>query len=482
MSYTVAQNTSFLTIASVLQKAISFVYFTIVARLIGVSGTGVYFYAIAFTTIFIVVADFGLGPVLTREAARYPDQSEKYVNVVFTSKLIFGVFTYLLVFALANLLRYSDDLKNLIFISGITMFFDNIHSVFFSIFRARKNLVIESIGIVLAQLITLIIGTVALLLKAPLYWLILAYTIPSILLAIYAAITVVKTYPVHLKLTLDKVVLKMFLVMSLPFAGAAIINRLYSYGDSILMSKILSEKELGWWSVPYKVVYAFQFIPSALAASVYPALSSFYLTDKPRLVDLFVKSWRYLFIIAFPLAFGILAVADTVITKLYGAEFAPSAKALQVLIFALIFVSLNIIIGTVLNAANRQTWQTGLLFFALLINLTMNLILLPKIGIMGAATSSLISSVLLCIFGLILLSKFMVLPYGQLTRYAWNALWPAITMSVVVFYLISKLGIYVAIPIGVIIYVLLLFANKTFTKETLSMVLAKILPKRKIYE
>jgi O-antigen/teichoic acid export membrane protein len=83
MSYTVAQNTSFLTIASVLQKVISFFYFIFVARMIQVEHTGVYFFAITFTTIFTVVADFGMGPVLTRETARFPDRAQSYFNTVF---------------------------------------------------------------------------------------------------------------------------------------------------------------------------------------------------------------------------------------------------------------------------------------------------------------------------------------------------------------------------------------------------------------
>src|SRR3989344_4850127 len=115
MSYTVTQNTSFLTAASVLQKVISFVYFTFVARLIGVENTGVYFFAITFTTIFTVVADFGMGPVLTREAARYPDSSERYLNTVFWSKVFFGLAAYLLVVFFINIFNYPPVTKLLVY-------------------------------------------------------------------------------------------------------------------------------------------------------------------------------------------------------------------------------------------------------------------------------------------------------------------------------------------------------------------------------
>jgi len=148
MSYTVAQNTSFLTVASVLQRAISFVYFIVIARIIGVENTGVYFFAITFTTIFTVVADFGLNPVLTREAARYPEKSEEFFSTVFLTKIVFGVVAYGLVVFFINLFNYPTLTKELVYLSGLTMFFDNLHSSFYSLFRARKNLIYESIGII----------------------------------------------------------------------------------------------------------------------------------------------------------------------------------------------------------------------------------------------------------------------------------------------------------------------------------------------
>ena len=288
-SYTVAQNTSFLTIASVLQKVISFFYFIFVARIIKVENTGVYFFAIAFTTIFTVVADFGLAPVLTRESSRYPEQTERYFNTVFLAKIIFGVGAYLLVVVLANVLKYPSLTKTLIYVSGITMFLDNLLTSFYSIFRARKNLIYESIGIIGSQFATLVIGTAALLNHWPLVWLIIAYTIPSGLNLIYVSHFLKKVYQIMPRLLWDNYIFKIFIATALPFALAGIIGRLYSYSDSLLMSKMLSAKELGWWSVPYKITFAFQFIPLSLSASVYPVFSGLFLTDKPAIGPLFEK-------------------------------------------------------------------------------------------------------------------------------------------------------------------------------------------------
>ncbi len=479
-SFTITQNTSFLTAASVLQKVISFVYFTIIARIIGVENTGVYFFAITFTTIFTVVADFGMGPVLTREVARYPDKSEQYLHTAFWAKVMFGMVSYGLVIFFINILDYPYLTKLLVSISGVTMFFDNLHAAFYSIFRARKNLIYESIGIVASQAITLVVGSVALFNGWPLYWLILAYTIPAFLNFIFSAFFLKKIYGLVYRWSFNFNIFKMFLGFALPFALAGIIGRLYSYSDSLLMSKMLSAQELGWWSVPYKITFAFQFIPMALSASVYPVMSGLFLTQKDKIGDLFLKSWRYLFTIVFPISFGLMALATPIIIKLYKSQFAPAIPVLRILLISLIFGYLSFITGATLNASNRQKTQTFLLAFALVVNIFLNLLLLPKIGIIGAAYAALLSNIILSIGGFWFCRNIILIDFAMLFKYFNQTFWPAVLMAILAFYLSTKISFLIIIPLAAIIYGLLLFIFGGIDRELILRFYNKILDSKKV--
>lgn len=480
MSYTVTQNTSFLTGASILQKVISFVYFTFVARLIGVENTGVYFFALTFTTIFTVVADFGMGSVLTREVARYPEHTEKYLNTAFWSKVFFGLGAYLLAVFFINIFNYPTLTKQLVYLSGVTMFFDNLHAAFYSVFRARKNLIYESVGIVGSQAITLLVGSLALFNNWPLYWLILAYTIPSILNFIFSAFILKKVYKLNYSFDFDKSIFKIFFAFAIPFALAGIISRLYSYSDSLLMSKMLSAKELGWWSVPYKMTFAFQFIPAALAASIYPVMSGLFLTEKEKITDLFLKSWRYLFTIVFPLAFGLIAVAEPVIIKLYAQQYIPAIPVLRVLMISLIFSYLGIVTGATLNATNRQKTQTFILAAALGVNIISNLLLLPRIGIMGAAYSALLSNVILTIGGFWFCRATVEMDYGRLNKYFHQSFWPAVIMGLSAFYLAQKINFIIVIILAAILYGILLLLSGGLNKEMIRNFYSKIVASKKV--
>lgn len=480
MAYTVAQNTSFLTIASILQKVISFFYFIFVARMINVENTGVYFFAISFTTIFTVVADFGMGPVLTRETARFPDRAPQYFNTVFWTKIMFGFAAYALIILCVNVLNYPVNTKLLIYLSGITMFFDNLTTSFNSIFRAKKNLMFESITIIAAQFTTLVIGTLALLSHWPLFWLIIAYTIPSFLTVIYMAVALKKVYAITIRFIWNSRVFKIFLATALPFALAGIIGRLYSYSDSLLMSKMLTAKELGWWSVPYKITFAFQFIPVALSASVYPVFSGLFLTDKTAIASLFEKSWRYLFAIIFPLAFGLIAIADPVIRHIFGAQYEPSITAMRILLVSLIFGFLALITGALLNGTNKQKIQTSLISVALALNIGLNLWLLPEFGINGAAISALVSNMLLCIAGFYFSLRQVPIQVKNILVSLQQTLWPAVGMGIVVYLLSFKIHYLVTIVVGGTMYIGLLYYTQVINKELIVTVMEKIKLKKRV--
>ncbi|HLC70268.1 MAG TPA: flippase [Patescibacteria group bacterium] len=474
MAYTVTQNTSFLTVASVLQKIISFVYFTIIARIIGVENTGQYFFAIAFTTVFTVVADFGLGPVFTREAARAPEKSEKYLNTVITSKILFGIAAYLLVVLFANLLNYPALTKHLIYLSGVTMFFDNLHAGYYALFRARKNLKYEAVGLVGSQFLTLVIGTIALVLKWPLIWLIGAYTIPAFLNFLFSSYFAHQVYKLKYYFSLSKDILKWLLPMALPFALAGLLGRLYSYSDSIIMSKFLSPESLGYWSVPYKITFAFQFIPIALATSVYPVMSGLHVSEPGKIGELFQKSWRYLLILVLPLSLGIIILAEPIILHLYKPTFAPSIPVLQILMVSLIFGYLSFITTALINATNHQKVQTTLVGLALVVNLSLNFLLLPRLGIVGAALAALGSNVTLCLSGYYFSSRYAKLDHKRIMGFLLKSLGAAVIMALTIMALKTRVHYIFTIPIGAVIYFVFLFLFKGISLELLKEAKKKI--------
>ncbi|MFA4941801.1 MAG: oligosaccharide flippase family protein, partial [Patescibacteria group bacterium] len=148
----IAKNTSYLTLALIMQKIVSFTYFTLLARSLGPDDLGKYYFAISFTTIFAIFIDLGLINVLTREVAKNEEKAKDLLGNVLFLKIPLAAVALLAVALMINLMGYPAITKNLVYISSICMILDSFSTTFFAVIRGFHNLKFESIASVIFQL------------------------------------------------------------------------------------------------------------------------------------------------------------------------------------------------------------------------------------------------------------------------------------------------------------------------------------------
>lgn len=467
MSRTIAKNAALMTLASVGQKIISFVYFTIIARSIGVEGTGKYFFALSFTTVFVVFVDLGFTNVLVREAAKAKEKIEQYLSVIVGTKLVLAVLTYIAAIVTIRLMGYPIETRHLVYLSAITMLFDSFHLTFYGVLRAVGDLKYEAISITVSQFITLILGSIFLYLQFPLIYLIAAFTIPSALNALYAGIVVRYKYHIRLKPGYDRETFLHIIRITIPFALAAILARFYSYFDSIILSRLAGDAAVGWYSIPYKITYAFQFIPLALVAALYPRFSEYYEHNREKLAFLFQEGVKYLLIIVCPIAVGISVLARDIVLEIYSPEYLPSILPLQILMAGLVFSFISFPIGSFLNACNHQKTQTAIVALVLGVNIILNLLLIPGYGIIGAAIAALVGNILLALLGYIIVPRIAAVSHRYLFKTVSQIVLSSVFMGFGVYYIKFFTHFTVAIIFGAVIYVVMLIVTRTITRTEL---------------
>ncbi|MBI4992789.1 MAG: flippase [Candidatus Magasanikbacteria bacterium] len=463
MDKSITRNTAWMTAASVGQKIISFVYFTILARNIGAENIGKYFFALSFTTIFVVFVDLGLNNVLIREGAREKSKIQQYLSSVLFAKIFLGGLSYLGVFFVINLMGYPIETKYLVYLSGLTMLFDSLHLSIYGVLRALGNLKYEALAITGSQFLTLILGTTFLYMRLPLIYLILAFTIPSFFNVCYVGAVLYKKYQIKLKPRWDKEVIKFFGRVAVPFAMAAVFARVYSYADSILLSKLAGDVAVGWYSIPYKITYAFQFIPLALVAALYPKFSEYFASDKQKLALIYERGIKYLLLIVMPIAIGIGILAKPIILSLYTPEYLNSVLPLQILLAGLVFSYISFPIGAFLNACNRQATQTLIVFFVMILNIALNLFLIPRYGIIGAASSALAGNFVLTIWGYVVARRMTAISHRFLFKTSVQIIIAALVMGAVVYQINILSNYFIAIFAGAIVYSAMLFITRAVT-------------------
>ncbi|MBI2473548.1 flippase [Candidatus Uhrbacteria bacterium] len=466
MTNKVARNTLYLTGASIGQKIIAFIYFLFLARIMMPEQTGQYFLAISITSIFSVIADFGITSVITREIAKDEMQARSLVSNAISLKIILTITAVAVTLIASYFLHYGSTIQFLIFLASLVLVLDAFQVFFYGILRGFQSLEFESLGVFVGMLTTALFGGFILWFYPSLPLLVVALVLGSFVNVIVSLIHVARHMGWNVLIpSLNKKDLSWLLKAAFPFALAAIFVKIYSYVDTIFISKFLDPASLGFYAIAYKFTYAFQFLPMAFVAALYPGMSALVDKDPNALEAVLSRSMWYVAVISAPIVFGLYAIASEVV-QLAGPEYVSATVVLQVLIFVLIPIFLDFPIGSLLNASNRQSIKTTIMGVTMIINVFLNAILIPRIGIIGAAYASLFSFLFMFLVGFYFIRS--VIPnfsHWGLLKTLLPIYTSGIIMLMAVLILKPILGWIFVIPVGGVIYLFFLLFLGVFTES-----------------
>ena len=462
-SQRITANTSFFMAALIIQKIFSFVYFTLLARNLGAEGIGQYFFAVSFASMFSVLVDLGLSPLLIREVAKEKEELDRWFRQVFTLKIIFSLFTAIIILALDFVLFYSDAVRNLIFISTAIIVIDSFTLVFYAFIRGKQNLKFESWGTIIFQVIIMVTGLTLLKVTDKVWPFLVVLFSASLFNLIYSAFILNRKFFVRFKLYFSKDLVKQIMLIALPFALAAIFAKVYAYIDTFFIKIFLGDQEVGFYSVAYKITFSLQFIPLAFVAALYPAFSNYFKYDVEKLKSTFAKAFNYLAFIALPVSFGIIAVSGEIVHKLYTEDF-DSIWQLRVLIASTPFLFINFSLSSFLNATERQKINTRNLGIIMIFNIILNLIFIPKLGVWGASLASTLSTLFLFGLNFFEVMKVIHMPI-RFFRPLLGSLFSAVLMYGAVIYSKDIIGWLPSILVGGLVYLILMLLTRTIRKQ-----------------
>ncbi|MBU0614002.1 flippase [Patescibacteria group bacterium] len=457
-----AKNTMYLTVASVLQKAIAFLYFALIARYVGVEQTGAYFLALAIVTVVAVFEDIGITSVVIREVSKHQEDAKKWTQAVLGIKVFTIPLTVIFACIAPLVLGYNQDVTNLVWIAIAVMVADTLSLSFYGVLRGLQNLKYESLGIFFGQFITATLGIIFILTGiATLELLIIALVAGSLWNVLFSGFFIIK------KLGWGSIVPGYAMgwrpiKIAFAFFLAAVFTKVYSYVDSIILSIVEGESAVGIYAVAYKLTYAFQFLPLAFVAALYPTMSA-QSNDEKALKETLLNAFWYMGLMVFPIVFGIWALAPEIIHMFYGIEFAESALTLQILIFVLLFIFLDFPIGSLLNATDRQKQKTGIMGLTMVVNIVSNFIFIPIYGPTGAAIAGLLSFTFMFAAGWFFARKVVDIYFIDLAKRLGGLLLAGFIMAIVVLIVKEYVNFVITIPIGAVVYVGIAFLTKSVT-------------------
>ena len=161
--------------------------------------------------------------------------------------------------------------------------------------------------------------------------------------------------------------------------------------DQIMLGQMLGDEAVGIYSAAVRISEVWYFIPMMIVASVFPAIleakkrdDGQYIQPLQRLYDLMV--WLSV-AIALPMTF----VSTPIVVALFGPNYAESGPVLAIHIWASVFVFLGVASSQWFIAENRQILSFQRTLLGAIVNVILNLILIPYFGPIGAAVATVVA-------------------------------------------------------------------------------------------
>ncbi len=381
-----AKNIALLILSEGATRVISFFVIIIVARHLGPQELGYWSYAIAINSFLLILLNLGLDIYALTKASQNPSKTELLLSNILAIKALSLLFL-LLALSLWPMEQKLFWLLTLLLVSDFSLSFAP-----FWLFQSQHRFhTIAHIKITQALLYALFI-ILFFSLKIDILFLALSYFLANLTTALFFA----KKSLIYFDMKKIRLSYWPYLLRhSLYLGGALFLTQIYGNTDKIMIASILGTQEAGWYEAGYKL-YSIVLVLFSLIWTVYA----------PKLTKKILSSYfLFLSLPAFVSATLFFFFSDTIATTLYSSQFAPTASLLKLFALLILIMVGSYGFSSLLALRQKQKGWFYLSLFCALLNITLNLFLIPLYKIEGALWATIVAEVAMGIGSFWLLTK-----------------------------------------------------------------------------
>ena len=455
----IGRNIFFQGISEVVTRAVQIFILIYIARFFREVEFGKFNFAIAFAAISLIFIDLGMQPLLVKEISRKKELASKYISHALIIKSALSVAGYFAVVLIMNAMNYQKDVRLIVYVMIVSTIFKSLSDILGTVFLAYEQMHWDAVLKILKAVILLVSVSFALYFSLPIIYVAVAYAVTDIVV-FAASVGIIFTKLINFAARLQKDLVKYLTIESLPYALTVLFYSIYFYIDSVMLSKMRGLAEVGIYSAAYNITIALVSIPHIYVQSIFPTLSRFFVKSKSSIEVTYNKSLKYLSILAIPITTILFFLSDNIVHFLYGQGFHNSSMVLKIIAITIFFRFVTFVNGIVIISIDKQKQRLYYQGITALINIVLNLILIPLYGYVGAAIATVATELFLFITYFIPVSE-----YFKTISNSYVLLKPILVaaLSSSVFYI--KAGTYLQMILFLLAYGTGLLIIRVFDKE-----------------
>jgi len=369
--------------------AIKMIVSIVLARYLGRQFNGILAGGTVYIYFFSAIATLGLDQFIVKELHQFPDNRDEILGTSFWMKVFAGFCCIPLIYLAYLIYPAQKTPYSYVFIFsfiGVIQAFTVIDAYFQSQVQSKYIMQVQIAGNLTSAAVKLFL----IFNKMPLVWFVYSYTFDYLLISVGYYFTYQRKERSLFNWSFNFKLSKKLLHYSWPLIISGIMVALYMKIDQIMLQNMYSVKEAGAYATVANLSEAWNFIPAVIVTSLFPAILNAKRDDAARYKKRIQHLYDLMVYISLPVAI-IITFAAPLIYKLFTPEYAYAAPTLSVHIWSGVFVFLGAASSQYLIAENfnKLTFiRTG---FGAVVNIVLNLILIPHMGMMGAAIATLVA-------------------------------------------------------------------------------------------
>lgn len=359
-------------------------------RRLGVEGYGTFSYVLGLAGFFTFFKNIGVDGILTREVAKKPEEKHIYLSTSFWIEIVLLIITALLIVFIAPLFSNIKSAAVLFPFAALIFIFDDLRDLFVAFFRGKEKMELEALIVVAGNFALTFFGFIALYFLATPKSFIIANSAASFV-GVLIAIFLLRAFIKGIAKNFEKKLVIPILKSALPFAIGGLAGSFLYNIDIVMLGWWRTTEEIGLYSAAQKLVGILAIFSGFVATAIFPSLSRFSHSDREKMKTIFIGALKIIFIVAIPLIIGGFILKDSLMSFIFGSNYILAANVFVILLFSILAVHPLPILSNLLFAFDKQSKMIKYAFVSSLCNLALNFLLIPKYGMMGAATATLIS-------------------------------------------------------------------------------------------
>ena len=388
---------------------------------VGAESYGFYFSILNFTLLFNMVLDMGTTNFNNRNIAQNNQLLDKHLSNYIVLRLLLGVAYFVVIFAVALLIGYRGFQLKLLFWIGLNQFL----SAFLLYLRSNISALLmfktDSVISVTDRLLMILFCGLLLwgnITEKPfqIEWFVWCQT-AAYLITIAIALAIVLRKAHLRKLNWNTAFFLVIIKKSLPYALITLLMASYYRIDSVLLERLLprdiAASQAGIYASAFRLLDALVMIAYLFSVILLPLFSKM-LKQKENVMPVVRTSFSFLFLFSVSAVVILYVCREPLIQFFYPEIMESSVAVFRLIIFGLIPISMNYLFGTLLTANGSMKELNITAAIGIVINVTINLLLIPRMQACGSAVASFCTQFTVSVLQFLLALWILKIPFSSL--------------------------------------------------------------------